>query len=854
MIDKGSSNAKRDSSPIDLAEFGFDQPGDKWIETFRDARNAEPIGRMGSYELLAEAGRGGQGVVYRARCVGDTRIVAIKRLIGGKFAAAELRRRFEREMHAIAALNHPNITRAIDIDEADGQSVIVMEWIDGTPLNEWARRREGARRTEEITSLFVQICDAVQHAHIRGVIHRDLKPSNVLVVAEKSGAVRPVILDFGMARIVGDPTDALRSTTTGRFLGTLAYAAPEQVAGGAPTSDALTDVHAMGVMLYEALTGRHPFAGDGSLADLVRSIQEAMPERASSVSPGISRDLDAIVRKALAKSPAERYQSVDALAADLRRHLAGEPVSARTPGALYLAGKLMRRHPLPCAASLLAFVVVSALAFALYVANQRERAALHVARTTSAFLSDTLAAAEPARGGADVTLIDVLQQAGERAEHELADTPESAADVHLAIGKTYSSLWRWRDAIPHLEKAVALCRDHAELGESKLADALRALGRAYTSTRNPEAIAVQQEALTLRRKLFGPTDHRVAESLKEVAYALQQAADPPQWESAKAHYEEAIAMLRATLGPDHRETASCLHNFGWMRVRQRRYLDSVELYRQALEIFRRTNRRNDPFYAECLFGYTAQLSVLGRDSENLDVLNELIPLLRASHGDRQVDDLYWSKAEALTRLNRFDEANDAYAEAFAGLFDSCDLALNADERDADAMCDTLLEQLPAIPENEVRTVLTFGVDFARFHIAAGRAARATVILDRVSAAIHDRALDAPLIQSMTAECLGDLAADRSDTSAAIEHYRAGLALSDHDGLAFDRQHAWLTCRLGEELCTAGDKVAGVERLRAACERLREQCGPDHRRTLEAQSLLAKWTEHDRPAGNSAKSP
>ncbi|HPF40612.1 MAG TPA: serine/threonine-protein kinase [Phycisphaerae bacterium] len=840
MTDSDPSRSARDDATIDLASFGFDETGDAWLDTFRDAQRADPMGRLGDYELLAEIGRGGQGVVYKARRASDDRIVAIKRLIGGKLAPADLRRRFEREMRVAASLDHPNITRAIDIDVIDGHPVIVMEWIDGQPLDVWGRPNGVRRPVADILRLFVDACDAVQHAHIRGVIHRDLKPSNILVTStttRDSVVHRPVVLDFGMARLLNPARDDTGATTAGAFLGTLAYAAPEQLSGGAQPADALADVYAMGVMLCETLTGRHPHVVSGSLGDTIRAIQEKTPERPSRVAPGLSRDLDAIVLKALSKTPEHRYQSIDALAADLRRHLAGDPVTARRPGTRYLAGKLIRRHPLAFGASALVFAIVTALASALYVANAREKAALRIARTTSDFLAETLAAAEPDRGGADVTLIEVLAQAGDRARRELADTPEAAAQVHLAIGKTYCALWRWRDAIPHLENAERLLRADPDRDDATFARALTALGRAYTSVKNPQAVSLQREALAIRRALFNEPDALIAESLKELAYALQQATDPPQWNAAEECYEAAIEMFRATLGPDHRETAACLHNYGWMRVRQRRYADSVELYHEAIEIFRRTHQRDDPFYVECLFGYTAQLSVLGRDEENLVVVNELIPRLRASHGEAEVGDLLWGRADILLRLGRFDEADDAFADAFRALREWGQAPALPGGADADTHCDDLLDRLADLPADRVRPVLAFIEEFAHSRVVMGRFDRAETIFDRLETAVSRLAPNAALILATIQEGRADIAIARGENALAEQRYRRALDLADRPGLAFDRKRAWLERQLAVCRIVSPAGADDLARLEIACAKLAEHDGADHRLTRETRSLI-----------------
>ena len=200
----------------DSSLFGFDS--EAWLERLQQAEVAAALGRMGAYELLEEIGRGGQGVVFRARQPGTGREIALKRLLAGAFASPAARRRFEREIEAVTALAHPGIVTVHGVEQVEGAPVLAMEWVAGVPVTEWAARR--AR--PEVLQLFLQLCEALQHAHQRGVLHRDLKPSNVLVDA--SG--RPRVLDFGLAKRSTDQGSTI--SRSGEFLGTPAYAPPEQ--------------------------------------------------------------------------------------------------------------------------------------------------------------------------------------------------------------------------------------------------------------------------------------------------------------------------------------------------------------------------------------------------------------------------------------------------------------------------------------------------------------------------------------------------------------------------------------------------------------------------------------------------
>ena len=240
------------------------------------------------YEVLGEIHRGGQGVVYRARQLATKRTVAIKLLLDGMLATPARRRRFEREIELVAALEHPSIVTVFDSGTTpDGQHFLVMEHVDGVPLDR-APAPSGGR--EEVLRRFVAVCDALSYAHRRGVIHRDLKPANVLVDA--GGRVH--VDDFGSAKGLpgADAAERAPLTVTGAFLGTLAYASPEQVAGEPERVDVRTDVYSLGVMLYQLLAGRLPYPGGGP-QDVLQAIVEREPDP---LPTAVGRDLATLFR------------------------------------------------------------------------------------------------------------------------------------------------------------------------------------------------------------------------------------------------------------------------------------------------------------------------------------------------------------------------------------------------------------------------------------------------------------------------------------------------------------------------------------------------------------------------------
>ncbi len=329
--------------------------------------------RLHGYAVVEEIGRGGMGVVYKALQLATKRIVALKFLAEGMQASPNARRRFEREIELAAALDHPGIVRVLESGEEDGRAYCAMEFVDGMGLPAFIAG-DSLGVTDKLT-LFCQIAEAVQYAHHRAVIHRDLKPGNILVDA--SGRAR--ILDFGLARFADEasvPNGAVSGMTrSGQLLGTLPYLSPEQAGGHGPDIDVRSDLYALGVILYEMLTGHPPYDTGGNLADVLHNICHAVPSRPSHFCHEIKSDLDAIVLKALEKPKDKRYQSAAAMAEDVRCYLRGEPVEANRTTRFYVLRKVYARHrrQVQLAAAAVMFLLVASVAIlGLYVQVRRE--------------------------------------------------------------------------------------------------------------------------------------------------------------------------------------------------------------------------------------------------------------------------------------------------------------------------------------------------------------------------------------------------------------------------------------------------------------------------------------------------
>ncbi|MFO0927816.1 MAG: tetratricopeptide repeat protein [Gemmataceae bacterium] len=352
--------------PITVADRG-----DRRFATVTAPRTSETAGvAIGPYTLVEPLGEGGSATVWLARQQGPIeRQVALK-VIHSALMSRQALARSKVEVQALAVVDHPNIARVLDAGATvDGRPYLVMELVRGVPITRYCDEHRLA--VDDRLRLFLMVCRAVEHAHIKGVIHRDLKPTNVLV-GRVDGLPKVKVIDFSIAKVVGQPLTAPPATTAvGTLVGTLEYMSPEQAKLDNVDIDIRTDVYSLGVLLHELLTGTTPLAGaklEAPLLDVLRAIREEEPLRPSARLTGqaartVRGDLDCIVLKAIEKERSRRYQSAGELAADVARYLAEEPILARPPSAAYRLGKLARRHKgrLAVAVTLtLAFLVAAA--------------------------------------------------------------------------------------------------------------------------------------------------------------------------------------------------------------------------------------------------------------------------------------------------------------------------------------------------------------------------------------------------------------------------------------------------------------------------------------------------------------
>lgn len=323
------------ASPEVAPEFAPTMVGNRQPESVAISFQSTPSGQFGKYDLLGEIGRGGMGVVYKARQRDLNRVVALKMILASEWASAEEISRFQAEARAAARLRHRNIVGIYEVGEQLGRHFFAMDFIEGQSLSAVIAHRP--LPPEQAARWMVSIAQAVDHLHSQGLIHRDLKPSNILI----DGEGEPMVTDFGLAKMFDADGGATR---TGAILGTPSYMSPEQASGRNSQVTVRSDVYSLGAMLYEMLSGRPPFREENPLDTLVQ-VLEGEPTLLRQLVKTVPQQLELICFKCLEKDPARRYASAAELAADLTRYLQGEAVEAQAGGPLQVLQRWVRRQP-----------------------------------------------------------------------------------------------------------------------------------------------------------------------------------------------------------------------------------------------------------------------------------------------------------------------------------------------------------------------------------------------------------------------------------------------------------------------------------------------------------------------------
>jgi len=634
---------------------------------------------VGAYTLVSQIGRGGMGTVWLAERSDGlfTRKAAVK-LLSAALIGRSGEERFKQEGSLLARLTHPHIAHLMDAGVTmSGQPFLVLEFVEGRHIDQFCAER--ALSVEARLRLFLDVLDAVAHAHANLIVHRDLKPSNVLV--RNDGAVK--LLDFGIAKLLDPAIDgpAVALTVEGARALTPEYAAPEQLTGGAITT--ATDVHALGVLLYVLLGGPNPAAGtSGSAAELIKAIVETDAPRLSEVAPNgkaLRGDLDNIVGKALKKRPEERYASVTAFAEDLRRYLHREPVSARPDTLLYRTSKfLQRRASAVGAAAAVALLVATLIAvYTARLASERDRARLEAEKSAkiSELLTSLLTGADPyADRLREPTVRNILDAGAGRVQAELGGQPELKAEMLTVIGRVYQRLGLHEKAKPLLHEALALERGGNAGDTARLAQTLNDLGVLARQQGDVDgAAALLEESLAMRRRLFGSQHKDVAVTLVELGRVF---VDRGLGDRAEPLYRESLDIRRKVFGEVHRETSTSKAALALVLL-NRGDLDGAEpLLREALDTNRKVLPEDHPNVAAALNNLGLLFLEKGDFAAAEPLIRQSFAIRREQFGERHASNAssMSNLAVSLREQGRYDEAiallNGAIAYTREGLGDN----------------------------------------------------------------------------------------------------------------------------------------------------------------------------------------
>jgi eukaryotic-like serine/threonine-protein kinase len=627
--------------------------------------------RIGRYKLVQKLGEGGYGAVYMAEQEEPIRRRVALKVIKQGMDTKQVIARFEAERQSLALMDHPHIAKVLDAGATDsGRPYFVMELVSGIRITDYCDQNNLS--TLDRLKLFVQVCQAVQHAHQKGIIHRDLKPSNILVNVQ-DGVPVPKVIDFGIAKATEPRLSALSQVTAeGQFIGTPAYMSPEQAELSALGIDTRSDIYALGVVLYELLTGRTPFDAkellQAGLDEIRRVIREQDPPRPSTrlstmafgdlttvarhrhVEPPkllslVRGDLDWIVMKCLEKDRTRRYETASAFAEDIHRHLRYEAVMAGPPSAVYRARKFFRRNrvPVAVAASVTAALVVglfSALAGFNRARHERDRAkqAEADAKAVLGFFQDrVLATARPEGQKGGLGIQTTVRGAVDAAEPAVATSftnqmlPE--ASIRQVLGGTYVYLGEYGRAIRQFERARDLyC---AKLG-SDHPDALKAvinLATAYNGAGRPkEAVPLFEASLNAMQIKLG-ADH--PDTLTVLAGLAKAYQDAGRVKEALPLFDKVVATRNARLGSDDPETLTAENNLAVAYQVAGRRKEALALFETVLKRRKAKLGPDHPDTLSSIQNLATTYQEMGRLQEAITLLESAIeqerPKLGADH-------------------------------------------------------------------------------------------------------------------------------------------------------------------------------------------------------------------------------
>jgi serine/threonine-protein kinase len=695
VVDRVRAMLVADAAPDDLLGNGLSTLAANLLAP----TDARPIGAFGPYRIVRLLGEGGMGLVYLV-ARDDLGTEAALKILRDAWLSPARRERFRREQRTLARLVHPGIAQLHDAGTLDdGTPWFVMEYVEGEHLTDHAERLQ-LSITARLT-LLREACEAVRFAHAQAVIHRDLKPSNILVATDG----RVALLDFGIAKQLDDTDDPLH-TQTGAGLLTPAYAAPEQLAEGVVSAQ--TDVHALGVILFELLAGRRPFDGPDAAARRlteppIRPSLAAARFGRRTGSNATWRDLDILTLTAIQRDPALRYGTVEAFARDIDHFLAGEPLEAHPARWRYRTEKLLRRRwrEITAATVLILGAIGVVTYYTLRLADARDAAQLEARRAEriQRFTMGLFSGGGDDAGPAESLSVRALLDRGEQEAAVLDRDPEGQAELYATLGTIQQHLGDYPRADSLLTRALA--RQHALHGAEHrdVATGLVALGllRVDQAELAP-AESLVRAGLAMARRTMPATDPAIVDAMAALGAVLQErgeypaaralqesvlvarrTADPLLRATAMVHlaathfyagdyaladsmHRQALPLLLATRGPRHPAVAEIHTNLGASAFQRGDYALSEQEQRQALEIIRAWYGNDNPTTASAITQVGRAVSRLERPDEARALLTEALEIqVRTAGPDHpRVASALNELASIELAAKQFDQAEASY--------------------------------------------------------------------------------------------------------------------------------------------------------------------------------------------------
>lgn len=591
--------------------------------------------KIGPYFIKEIIARGGMGEVYLAERINEDfhKKVALK-IIRNEITSNEQAARFERERMILSSLNHPNIGQLLDGGISDdGRSYFVMEYVDGMPITAYCRQNNCDLQNR--LKLFRQLCEAVQYAHSNFIVHRDLKPDNLFVTPQ--GNIK--VLDFGIAKILNDDVspDQIENTSSARQILTYKYAAPEQLTTDPITT--ATDVYSLGILLFELLTGRHPFRfKEKSYTEIEHSIRHEAAPLPANIDSGSRNhsdsELDSIVLKALNKDPADRYQSAQHLLDDIIRYQNNKPVLAKDGKAIYRSLKFLKRNAVPF--SSVAAIIISAFLFLLLytseIKSEREIAQWQAqkAEQATAILIDLFEANQPGQTEAGFT-INSLLELGESKADNLEGFPELKGTMYSVIGQIYRNIGEFEKADTLLNASVQIFNEHYGDTHIETMNAMDHYGLLLINKGEfDRADSLLTHTLRIRKQHLAGSPVALAQSLNYLALANRRKGN---FDEAESLYRQSYNLRSDNLGVEHPLTLESLSSLTVTLHNKGQYEQAENLYRDLIDKRRRVLGPNHPDYATNLSSLGALLMNIGEYEEAESILKEALEIRSSQLGE-----------------------------------------------------------------------------------------------------------------------------------------------------------------------------------------------------------------------------